>query len=181
MPRPVDAVVQRNKELVRLITERGFNDGDWAAVEGYFVPEYRVHAPGIPPLPPGPQAFRQAVVQFRTAFPDIHVDIQDLFGEGDKVFGRFLTQGTHLGPLLGIPPTARRVVIYEMVCHRFVDGKAVESWIGDNVPRILLSIGALVPRPGLQPPAVTGPAVAGPAVTGPAVTRPAVAGQAPAG
>jgi hypothetical protein len=32
-----------------------------------------------------------------------------------------------------------------MSCHRIDDGQVVESWIGDNVPRILLDIGALVP------------------------------------
>lgn len=148
--------VQRNKDLVRMITEKGFNEGDLAGIDEYFAPDYQVHAPGVPPLPPGAGAFKQAVGLFRTAFPDIHVNIRDLFGEDDKVFGRFITQGTHLGPLMGIPPTGRPVTIYEMVCHRFVDGRAVESWIGDNVPRILLSIGAVTPAPGVTLPGAPG-------------------------
>jgi SnoaL-like polyketide cyclase len=155
-----DAVVQRNKDLVRMVTEMGFNRGDLAGIEKYFAADYQVHAPGVPPLPPGPRAFEQAVRLFRTAFPDIHVSIQDLFGEEDKVFGRFVTRGTHLGPLMGIPPTSRPVTIYEMVCHRIIGGKAVESWIGDNIPRILLSIGAVAPVPGVRLPAVPGQAPA---------------------
>jgi predicted ester cyclase len=137
--------VQRNKELVRTLTERGFNDGDLSAVAEHFTADYEVHAPGVPPLPPGPGAFVRAVTLFRTALPDIHVTVEDLAGEGDRVFGRFTTRGTHDGPLMGIPPTGRAVTIYEWVCHRFVDGRVAESWIGDNVPRILLSIGAVEP------------------------------------
>jgi predicted ester cyclase len=153
--------VQQHKELVRRLTEQGFNSGDLSGVDEHFRPDYQVHAPGVPPLPPGPHAFKRAVTLFRTAMPDIHVTIEDLAGEGDRVFGRFTTRGTHTGPLMGIPPSGRPVTIYEWVCHRFVDGQVAESWIGDNVPRILLSIGAAVPRgpaaaivgsgPGQQP------------------------------
>jgi predicted ester cyclase len=137
--------VQRNKDLVRTLTEQGFNAGDLSAVDEHFTADYQVHAPGVPPLPPGPYAFKRAVGLFRTAMPDIHVTIEDLVGEDDRVFGRFTTRGTHTGPLMGIPPTGRPVTVYEWVCHRFEDGKVAESWIGDNVPRILLSIGAVVP------------------------------------
>jgi predicted ester cyclase len=145
MKTPTDAV-QQHKELVRSLTEQGFNAGDLSGVEEHFHPDYQVHAPGVPPLPPGPDAFKRAVTLFRTALPDIHVTIEDLVGEDDRVFGRFTTRGTHTGPLMGIPPSGRQVTIYEWVCHRFVGGQVVESWIGDNVPRILLSIGAVVPQ-----------------------------------
>ena len=138
--------IQRNKELVRTLTERGFNKGDLDGVEVYFAADYQVHAPGVPPLPPGPDAFKRAVGLFRTGFPDLFVTIEDLAGEGDRVFGRFTTRGTHNGPLMGHPPTGRAVTIYEWVCHRFDDsGLVAESWIGDNVPRILLTIGAVGP------------------------------------
>lgn len=137
--------VSSNKALVRSLTEQGFNAGDLSGIAAHFGPDYQVHAPGVPPLPPGPDAFVRAVTLFRTAMPDIHVTIEDLAGEGDRVFGRFTTRGTHTGPLMGIAPTGRPVTVYEWVCHRFADGKVVESWIGDNVPRILLSIGAVVP------------------------------------
>ncbi len=138
--------IDHNKHLVRSLTEQGFNDGDLSGIDEHFSDDYQVHAPGVPPLPPGPHAFKRAVTLFRTAMPDIHVTVEDLAGEGDRVFGRFTTRGTHTGPLMGIPATGKPVTIYEWVCHRFSGGKVVESWIGDNVPRILLSIGAVVPQ-----------------------------------
>jgi predicted ester cyclase len=137
--------VDRNKDLVRMITEKGFNEGDMAGFEEYFAADYEVHAPGVPPLPPGAEAFRMAVGLWRTGFPDVHVTVEDAIGEGELVFLRLTTRGTHQGPLMGIPATGKPVTIHEMTCHRVVAGKVVESWIGDNVPRILLEIGALAP------------------------------------
>jgi hypothetical protein len=159
--------IRRNKDLVRALTERGFNDGDLTGIAGYFTADYRVHAPGVPPLPPGPGAFVRAVTLFRTGMPDIHVTVEDLAGDGDRVFGRFTTRGTHTGPLLGIAPSGRPVTIYEWVCHRFVNGRVAESWIGDNLPRILLSIGAAVPVGAAAAVIAGGPPAGPPAGAGP--------------
>ncbi len=139
------AEVQRNKDIVRLVTEKGFNEGDLDGIHQYFTPDYEVHAPGVPPLPPGAAAFSAAVTLWRDAFPDIHVTVEDVVGEGEQVYCRFTTRGTHTGPLMGMPPTGRQVTIHEMSCHRLAGGQVAESWIGDNVPNILHQIGALVP------------------------------------
>jgi predicted ester cyclase len=139
-------IVDHNKFIVRLVTEKGFNEGDLSGIADYFSADYTVHAPGIPPLPPGPEAFQQAVLLFRNAFPDIRVTIEDIIGERDRVYTRFTTRGRHTGSLMGIPPTGLPVTIYETTCHRLENGKVVESWIGDNVPNILHQIGALVDK-----------------------------------
>ncbi|HEY7432623.1 MAG TPA: TcmI family type II polyketide cyclase [Streptosporangiaceae bacterium] len=143
------AEAQRNKDVVRLVTEKGFNEGDLAGITQYFTPDYEVHAPGVPPLPPGAGAFHAAVTLWREAFPDIHVTVEDMVCEGAKVYCRFTTRGTHTGPLMGIPATGKQVTVYEMSCHRLSAGKVAESWIGDNVPSILHQVGALTPpQPG---------------------------------
>ncbi|MDY0813188.1 ester cyclase [Kitasatospora purpeofusca] len=145
MTSSTESVVEANKALIRELTERAFNDGDLSAIGDRFAEDYVVHAPGLPPMPPGPDSFRQAVLLWRNAFPDVNVTVEDVAGDGDRVYARFTTRGTHQGRLFDIPPTGKPVTVHEMSCHRIVDGRVVESWIGDNVPRILLDIGAIQP------------------------------------
>jgi len=135
--------VEDNKELVRFVTEEGLNKGNLDFVDRAFAPEYHAHSPGLS-LPRGSEAFRRAVALWRSAFPDFHVTIEDMVGEGDMVVSRFTTTGTHRGSLMGIPPTGQRFSVSGADVHRVVDGRVVESWLSDDVPRILMEIGILV-------------------------------------
>ncbi len=45
-----------------------------------------------------------------SAFPDLHFDIDQIFGDGDFVATRWTATGTHRGELMGIKPTNRRTV-----------------------------------------------------------------------
>lgn len=147
--------VQANIDLVRTITERGLNHGDVSFVEEVFAPDYVVHARGLD-LPPGPEAFKTAVRFWRQSFPDFHTTIEQMIGDGEYVASRFSTTGTHTGELAGMPPpTGRRFSVSGVDMHRVVDGKVVESWISDDMPRILMEIGVLTPPGG--PPGHGGP------------------------
>jgi predicted ester cyclase len=55
-------------------------------------------------------------------------ELLDLVAEGDKVVARMPFRGTHIGPILDLPPTGRSVHVSEMVIFRIVDGKIVEAW-----------------------------------------------------
>ena len=154
---------QDNMDLVRLITEKGLNNGDVSFVEDVFAPDYVVHARGLD-LPPGPGAFKAAVAFWRQSFPDFHTTIEHMIGDGEYVAHRFSTTGTHTGALGGMPPTGKRFEVSGVDLHRVVDGRVAESWISDDMPRILMEIGALAPAggpPGGGPPAGGPPGRAG--------------------
>ncbi|HUY49318.1 MAG TPA: ester cyclase [Streptosporangiaceae bacterium] len=146
--------VKDNIELVRFITERGLNNGDVSFVNEVFSADYVVHARGLD-LPRGAGAFEVAVSFWRQSFPDFHTTIEHMIGEGEFVASRFSTTGTHTGALGGMPPTGKRFDVSGVDMHRVVDGKVVESWISDDMPRILMEIGVLAPAGG--PPAHGGP------------------------
>jgi predicted ester cyclase len=71
---------------------------------------------------------RGLAAMLRTAFPDLHFEIEELVAEGDTVAGRLTMSGTHEGPLMGTPPTGRSVRQDHMHFVRFRDGKTVEHW-----------------------------------------------------
>jgi predicted ester cyclase len=93
----------------------------------------------------GPESLRQLITMLRTAFPDLHFEIEDLIAEGDSVAGRLIMNGTHEGPLMGMPPTGRVVRQAHMHFVRFRDGKAVEHWgVRDDVS-MMRQLGAIPP------------------------------------
>ncbi len=139
---------EQNAEIVRLITESGMNQGH-TDLDHLFASDYQVHGAGLR-LPPGPSGYYRAVGLWRTAFPDWHIDLEQLVAEGDFVADRFHTTGTHQGPLFGVAATGRRVEVHGTDMHRVVDGQVQESWISDDVPRIIdqLGIGRLLAERG---------------------------------
>jgi steroid delta-isomerase-like uncharacterized protein len=83
------------------------------------------------PLPidaTGAQALEEVFVRLHRAFPDIHVTVEDVIAEGDKVVGRNTVTGTHQGEYMGRPPTGKSVTYNEIFIFRFDNGRIAETW-----------------------------------------------------
>ena len=83
------------------------------------------------PLPidaTGAEALKQVWTILLRAFPDLHVTVEDLIAEGDKVVIRNTVTGTNLGEYMGRPPTGRSVTYNEIFIFRFADGRIAETW-----------------------------------------------------
>ncbi len=66
---------------------------------------------------------------FMTALPDLKLTVEDIFGEGDRVFSRARLQGTNTGEFNGMPPTGKSIDIsWIMNVCRVQDGRIVEEW-----------------------------------------------------
>ncbi|GLY69637.1 ester cyclase [Amycolatopsis taiwanensis] len=145
-----DPMLSSGTELVRHITDKIVNGGDLTLARELFSPDYVAHKTGMS-LPGGPEAFKMAVRQWRDAFPDYRVTIEQIFERDGFVGTVFVAEGTHLGALMGIPPSEKSFKITCTEIHRVVDGKVAESWLADDIPRMLSDLGILAPvntRPG---------------------------------
>jgi predicted ester cyclase len=83
------------------------------------------------PLPidtTGAAALKQIWAMLLRIYPDIHLTVEDLIGEGDKVVGRTTVTGTHRGEFMGVAPTGNTVTYNEMFMFRIADGRVVETW-----------------------------------------------------
>jgi predicted ester cyclase len=107
--------IQENKDLVRR-----YNEEIWAEHKFEKVAEYV----GGDIL----EESKEHVRQFLTAFPDANVTIEDIFGEGDKVVARLVTEATNTGPFAGQPPTGKKVQIHSIRIYRIAEDKIVETW-----------------------------------------------------
>jgi steroid delta-isomerase-like uncharacterized protein len=134
-----------NKATARRWYEEVFNAGNLDLIHELFAPNFVDHDP-VNPLP-GLEGVRQVVGMYRGAFPDLHITVEDWVADGDKVVTRFRAQGTHKGPLLGIPPTEKQVTVTGIDMLGFEHGKISEHWGNRDDLGMLQQLGA-VPAPG---------------------------------
>jgi hypothetical protein len=78
----------------------------------------------------------------------MHMHIEDLFAEGDKVVVPVTYTGTHKGEMMGIPPTDRQVEFTGVCIFRFADGVTVEHW---NVADTLGMMQQITPETPVEP------------------------------
>jgi serine phosphatase RsbU (regulator of sigma subunit) len=72
---------------------------------------------------------KRFVSEFRSAFPDFRINIDDQIAEGDKVMVHATIRGTHQREFRGMAPTGKRIEEMGFSVFRFSEeGKVVESW-----------------------------------------------------
>ena len=118
---------EKNKLLVHEFFEEAWVKGNVAAVDEFMAADYVEH-PRPSTLPPGTEGLKQLIAAYRTAFPDLKMTLDDIFGEGEMVAYRWSVSGTHLGDWLGIPPTGNHITATGITIFRIAGGKVVESW-----------------------------------------------------
>ena len=103
-----------------------WNTGDAAIADEIYDPGYVRHAADTPGA--GAEPIKALVAMFREAFPDLHYVVDDAISEGDRVAVRWTATATHLGDLMGIPPTGRQGSLTGCDILRVRAGRIVESW-----------------------------------------------------
>ena len=76
----------------------------------------------------GPEGIRGVVRWLRSAFPDLAYEIEDAFGDGDRVAIRCIARGTHQGEFLGRHPTGRCFAVQQIHMFRVKEGQIAEHW-----------------------------------------------------
>jgi predicted ester cyclase len=96
---------------------------------------------------PGRQGLKDSFGVYMKAFPDMHVNVEELIAERDLVAARFSGEGTHRGELFGTAPTGKRIKFNGIDFLRIKNGKAVEAWHqGDDMVG-LMQLGIKPPMP----------------------------------
>jgi len=93
-----------NKALIRRLVDEAWNGATLAVLDD---------------LVAHPDRYRSTITQLRTAYPDLHISIDQTIAEGDWVAYRWTAQGTHE---LGVQLTWSGVTF-----SRIVQGKLVED------------------------------------------------------
>lgn len=132
-----------NRELLERYITEVWKKGNPAAVEQFAAESFQRHtSPGAKPLDRRAQIER--LKAFRTAFPDITIEVEDVVDDGDLIAFRSIMRGTHQGEFLGIAPTGNQVTVGLVDMVRVADGEFVEQWGGPDMLDLLGQLGARV-------------------------------------
>jgi steroid delta-isomerase-like uncharacterized protein len=138
---------EQNKALVRRVFEECWNRGDLTRLDEIMTRDYAEHDPNQENFGAdfgrGSDYYRNLNRFYRTVFPDLHFEIEDLIAEEDRVVARWTSTGTHRGDLMEIPPSGKRVRVRGISVHRIANGKLVETWVNWDAFGMLKQLGVV--------------------------------------
>jgi serine phosphatase RsbU (regulator of sigma subunit) len=121
-------VEEVNKAIFRRYVEEVTNRGNLELADEIFG-RYLAHQPGGLVLERGPEDVKRFNGEFRSAFHNFRLSIDEQIAEGDKVVSRITVRGTHQREFRGMAPTGKEIELKGITIFRFSpEGKVVETW-----------------------------------------------------
>jgi steroid delta-isomerase-like uncharacterized protein len=123
-----------SKNVLRRLFDEVLSQNKLDMIDELYAEDYEFDAPALAGAAGsanhGREAFKQRVIAFRTAFPDVQYTIQNIVTNGDIVATKFSFQGTHKGPFAGFAPTGRLSTVTGVHFTLLVNGKIKKTWAG---------------------------------------------------
>ena len=121
---------------VRRFFEEVWNQGNVVAARDFLATEFTSHNTFDVSIL-GPDGYGRAVLDYRMAFPDLTVTLEDVFASRDRIAVRGIDRGTHRGQFMGRTATGRQVTATWIEIFRIESGKATEGWVESDTRRLL--------------------------------------------
>ncbi|NDJ60879.1 MAG: ester cyclase [Chloroflexi bacterium] len=103
--------------------------------------DYIGHVPGPLGEIKGPDGFAQLVATCRSAFPNLHVTVEDVMIANDKLVIRWTSRGTNTQDFMGIPATHKSIEVPGITILRVANGLIVEEWEGFDTMSMMRQLG----------------------------------------
>ena len=91
----------------------------------------------------GPEFVKGLVTMYRTAFPDLHLTIEEMIVADDVVTSRWRSAATHKGEFQGLPPTGAAAEVTGVTISRMANGKIVEERVFMDSLKLMQVVGAV--------------------------------------
>jgi steroid delta-isomerase-like uncharacterized protein len=133
--------LEHNKAVVQGYLER-VNARDLTSLDAFFAPLLVANG-----QPLSRTEYVQLLTPLLTAFPDVHITLEEVLAEGNTVAARATFRGTHRGELLGIAPTGKEVTFSSIGVWHLRDGTITDLWFIRDMLSLLGQLGATITPP----------------------------------
>ena len=116
------------------------NEGRLEAFADLVAPDSVDHDGG-PGQGPGPQGYQAFFTGMRTAFPDLHIEVEHVTAADEDVAFAYTLTGTHSGPFQGHEPTGKSFSVRGVQISRFESGLLSERWGSTDEAGLLKQLG----------------------------------------
>lgn len=137
-----DISVELIREAAARIIEEFINKNNPSVADELFADDFINHSPQFG-VAPDRDGLKQMIAMSHQAFPDLHMTIEDIITENDKVVVRMRTTGTFTGEFLGVPPTNKSMNYPQISIIRFEDRKVKERWNINDQLEVMQQLGVL--------------------------------------
>lgn len=131
-------ITEKNKEIVQNLYEQSLNTRNFEYLRKIISDDFK--GPGGKR---GAEAFEDRVTPLIKAFSDVQWNIQEVFGEGDKVIIRWKLEGTHTKPFMNIEATGKPVSNEGIGIYELNYGKIINAWVQTDRLGFLEELGVL--------------------------------------
>jgi predicted ester cyclase len=123
------------EELLDRLFDEGMNGNNDGVIDEVLHEDYRNHSFSAH----GRAGMKNVVGDFRRAFTDMHITIEDRVVDGDRVAQRGHFTGKHTDAFMGVIASGREVTIPFMDWWAIRDGLLADNWV-------VMDVGQLVER-----------------------------------
>jgi len=125
--------MEENKAIVRRLNDEVWSEGRLEVIDELIADDFVGTVVGAPEQIRGRQGFREFVVMYREAFPDLRITIDEQIVEGETVVTRWTATGTHEGELMGMAATGKQATTAGVNVNRLTDDLRLDPLSGTAV------------------------------------------------
>ncbi|CAL9354161.1 hypothetical protein SUDANB6_00527 [Streptomyces sp. enrichment culture] len=119
---------------------QALENGDLDAAAGMITENFIAHVPGTPEPFVGREIWLLGARGMKQAFPDLKIDVLDIFGTGDKVTVLVHFEGTHQGRFQQYEATGKQVGFRSIEVYRMEGDKIAEEWVAPDLAGLVQQI-----------------------------------------
>ena len=138
---------EENKSIIYRFVNEGLNRREAGLIDEVYASDYVGHDPERP----GPRRIEDLKQALSTllgeVFPDARFLTESLTAEDDMVVWHWTFHATHLGDLMGAPPTGKTVSFSGVNIFRMANCKIVEDWVYRDTVGMLRQLGLFSGKP----------------------------------